>query len=124
MKQPSDRSVSELLQSCDRQDPLGYDPGIWKGGMPSNNGFVHHGLWGYDLPAAPNLINLHVNGKLVKVVAQVSKQGFCYVFYRVTGKPIRSIEEKPRSAIDDAGGKIFAKPQDAGSIMAKPERCS
>jgi glucose dehydrogenase len=53
-----------------------YDPGIWKGGMPFNNGFVHHGLWDYDLPAAPKLINLQVNGKLVKVVAQVSKQGF------------------------------------------------
>lgn len=56
---------------------------------------VHHGLWDYDLPAAPNLIDIRVNGKLVKAVAQVSKQGFCYVFDRVTGKPIWPIEERP-----------------------------
>lgn len=56
---------------------------------------VHHGVWDYDLPAAPNLIDIRVNGKLVKAVAQVSKQGFCYVFDRVTGKPIWPIEERP-----------------------------
>ena len=37
---------------------------------------VHHGLWDYDPPAAPNLIDIRVNGKPVKAVAQVSKQGF------------------------------------------------
>ena len=56
---------------------------------------VHHGVWDYDLPAAPNLIDIRVNGKPVKAVAQVSKQGFCYVFDRVTGKPIWPIEERP-----------------------------
>jgi glucose dehydrogenase len=56
---------------------------------------VHHGLWDYDLPSAPNLIDIRVNGKDVKAVAQVSKQGFCYVFDRVTDKPIWPIEEKP-----------------------------
>ena len=56
---------------------------------------VHHGLWDYDLPAAPNLIDIRVDGKPVKAVAQVSKQGFCYVFDRVTGKPIWPIEERP-----------------------------
>jgi quinoprotein glucose dehydrogenase len=56
---------------------------------------AHHGLWDYDLPSAPNLIDIRVNGKDVKAVAQVSKQGFCYVFDRVTGKPIWPIEERP-----------------------------
>jgi quinoprotein glucose dehydrogenase len=56
---------------------------------------VHHGLWDYDLPAAPNLVDIRVNGKPVKAVAQVSKQGFCYVFDRVTGRPIWPIEERP-----------------------------
>ncbi|HWW51899.1 MAG TPA: PQQ-binding-like beta-propeller repeat protein, partial [Verrucomicrobiae bacterium] len=56
---------------------------------------VHHGLWDYDLPSAPNLIDIRVNGQDVKAVAQVSKQGFCYVFDRVTGKPIWPIEERP-----------------------------
>ena len=56
---------------------------------------VHHGLWDYDLPAAPKLVDIRVNGKPVKAVAQVSKQGFCYVFDRVTGKPIWPMEERP-----------------------------
>jgi len=56
---------------------------------------AHHGLWDYDLPAAPNLIDVHVDGKLVKAVAQTSKQGFLYVFDRVTGKPLWPIEERP-----------------------------
>ena len=56
---------------------------------------VHHGLWDYDLPAAPNLIDIRVNGKSVKAVAQVTKQGFCYVLDRVSGEPIWPIEERP-----------------------------
>ncbi len=56
---------------------------------------VHHGLWDYDLPSAPNLIDIQVNGKFVKAVVQVTKQGFCFVFDRVTGKPIWPIEERP-----------------------------
>ena len=56
---------------------------------------VHHGLWDYDFPAAPNLIDITVNGVRVKAVAQVSKQGFVYVFDRHTGKPIWPVEERP-----------------------------
>src|SRR5258705_4571040 len=56
---------------------------------------AHHGLWDYDLPSAPTLIDIRVDGEPVKAVAQVSKQGFCYVFDRVTGKPIWPIEERP-----------------------------
>ncbi len=56
---------------------------------------VHHGIWDYDLPAAPNLVNITVNGKRFRAVAQVSKQGFCYVFDRVTGEPVWPIEERP-----------------------------
>ena len=49
---------------------------------------AHHGLWDHDPPAAPNLIDIRVNGQAVRAVAQVSKQGFVYVFDRVTGRPI------------------------------------
>src|SRR5262249_8948109 len=56
---------------------------------------VHHGLWDYDLPAAPNLIDIQVGGRRIKAVAQVSKQGFCYVFDRVMGRPVWPIEERP-----------------------------
>ena len=56
---------------------------------------IHHGLWDWDLPAAPNLVDIEVAGRTVKAVAQVSKQGFTYVFNRVTGEPIWPIEERP-----------------------------
>jgi quinoprotein glucose dehydrogenase len=56
---------------------------------------AHHGLWDYDLPCAPNLVDIRVDGKPVKAVAQMSKQAFCYVFDRVTGKPVWPIEERP-----------------------------
>jgi quinoprotein glucose dehydrogenase len=57
--------------------------------------FVHHGLWDYDLPAAPSLIEITVGGKPIKAVAQVTKQAFVYVFDRVTGQPVWPIEERP-----------------------------
>jgi quinoprotein glucose dehydrogenase len=56
---------------------------------------VHHGVWDYDLPAAPVLADIRVNGKEIKAVAQVSKQGFTYVFDRRTGTPVWPIEERP-----------------------------
>ena len=56
---------------------------------------VHHGLWDYDPPAAPNLIDITVDGKPIKAVAQVTKQAFVFVFDRVTGKPVWPIEEQP-----------------------------
>ena len=56
---------------------------------------VHHGLWDYDLPAAPTLVDIMVDGREIKAVAQVSKQGFTYVFDRVTGEPVWPIEERP-----------------------------
>ena len=59
---------------------------------------VHHGLWDYDFPCAPNLIDITVDGKQIKAVAQVSKQGFTYVFDRLTGEPVWPIEERPVAA--------------------------
>ena len=56
---------------------------------------VHHDLWDYDATAAPQLLTVRHEGKLVDVVAESSKQGFIYVFDRVTGKPLWPIEERP-----------------------------
>jgi quinoprotein glucose dehydrogenase len=56
---------------------------------------VHHGLWDYDFPSAPILLDVAIDGKPRKVVAQLSKQAYCYVFDRVTGEPIWPIVEKP-----------------------------
>jgi len=55
---------------------------------------VHHGLWDYDLPAAPTLVDITVDGRPVQAVAQISKQGFTYVFDRITGEPVWPIEER------------------------------
>ena len=55
---------------------------------------VHHGLWDYDNPAAPNLVDITVDERPIKAVVQVSKQGFVYVFDRVTGEPVWPIEER------------------------------
>ena len=56
---------------------------------------VHHGIWDYDNPAAPNLLDITVDGKKIRAVAQVTKQGFVYTFDRVTGKPVWPIVERP-----------------------------
>jgi quinoprotein glucose dehydrogenase len=56
---------------------------------------VHHGLWDYDLPGAPVLCDIKVDGKPIKAVAQITKTGFTFVFDRATGKPVWPIEEKP-----------------------------
>ena len=67
---------------------------------------VHHGLWDYDFPAAPNLVDVEVDGRPVKALAQVSKQGFVYVFDRVTGEPIWPIEERPVPTDTDIPGEV------------------
>ena len=64
---------------------------------------VHHDLWDYDLPAAPKLLTVRHNGRMVDVVAQATKQGFLFVFDRVTGQPLWPIEERPAPKSDVPG---------------------
>lgn len=59
---------------------------------------VHHGIWDFDIPAAPILMDVMVDGRLVKAVAQPTKQAFLYSFDRVTGEPLWPIEERPVAA--------------------------
>src|SRR5205814_9927040 len=66
---------------------------------------VHHGLWDYDFPAPPNLVTISVDGRKIDAVAQVSKQGFTYVFDRVTGRPVWPIEERPVDTTTDVPGE-------------------
>jgi quinoprotein glucose dehydrogenase len=56
---------------------------------------VHHGIWDHDLPCAPILADITVNGRTVKALAQPTKQAFLFVLDRATGKPIWPIEERP-----------------------------
>ncbi len=57
--------------------------------------FVHHGIWDMDIPCAPILADITINGQTVKAVAQPTKQAFLYVLDRVTGRPIWPMEERP-----------------------------
>ena len=66
---------------------------------------THHDVWDYDLPTAPNLLDITVNGKRIKAVAQVTKQAFTYVFDRVTGEPVWPIVERPVPQSDVPGEK-------------------
>ncbi len=61
---------------------------------------VHHDIWDYDPPTAPKLLTIRREGKTIDVVAQVTKQGFVWVFERETGRPIWPIEERPVPASD------------------------
>jgi quinoprotein glucose dehydrogenase len=56
---------------------------------------VHHGLWDMDIPCAPILTDITINGRTVKALAQPTKQANLYVFNRETGEPIWPIEERP-----------------------------
>jgi quinoprotein glucose dehydrogenase len=66
---------------------------------------VHHPIWNFDMPAAPILADINVNGQPIKAVAQLTKQGWAYVFDRATGQPVWPIEERPVPQSDVPGEK-------------------
>jgi quinoprotein glucose dehydrogenase len=72
---------------------------------------VHHGVWDYDFPAAPTLIDIEVDGRPIKALAQVSKQGFTYVFDRATGEPVWPIEERAVETDTDLEGEVLSPTQ-------------
>jgi quinoprotein glucose dehydrogenase len=55
---------------------------------------IHHDIWDWDIPCAPILADITVNGRTIKAVAQPTKQGWVYVFDRATGQPVWPIEER------------------------------
>lgn len=61
---------------------------------------VHHGLWDYDVASPPTLVTITVDGKKIDAVAQATKQGFVFVFNRLTGTPVWPIVERPVPASD------------------------
>lgn len=68
---------------------------------------VHHDLWDYDLANAPQLLTVVHDGKSIDAVAIATKQGFVFVFDRVTGEPLFPIEEKPFPPSDMRGEKTW-----------------
>jgi quinoprotein glucose dehydrogenase len=56
--------------------------------------FIHHDIWDWDVPCAPILADVTIDGRMRQIVAQPTKQGWVYVFDRVTGQPVWPIEER------------------------------
>ncbi len=67
---------------------------------------VHHGVWDYDFASSAVLMDISVDGRTIKAVAQPSKQAFTYVFDRVTGEPVWPIEERPVPPSDVPGERL------------------
>jgi quinoprotein glucose dehydrogenase len=85
----ADRKGADLFADCLLALDARTGKRIWHFQM------VHHDIWDYDDATAPKLLTLKHDGKMVDAVAQVSKQGFVWVFNRVTGEPLWPIEERP-----------------------------
>jgi quinoprotein glucose dehydrogenase len=64
---------------------------------------IHHDIWDWDNPTAPVLMDIVVDGRPIKAVAQITKQAWVYTFDRVTGEPVWPIEERPVPASDVPG---------------------
>ena len=77
---------------------------------------VHHGFFDMDIPCAPMLVDLNINGQTVKALAQPTKQSYLYVFNRETGKPIWPITETPEPK-GDVPGEWYSPTQ---PIPSKP----
>ena len=77
---------------------------------------VHHDIWDYDTPMAPNLLDIQMNGRTRKILAQTTKQGWVYTFDRETGEPIWPMPETPVLQ-SDVPGEETSKTQ---PIPSKP----
>ena len=71
---------------------------------------VRHDIWDRDVPAPPNLVTVVQNGKKIDAVAQITKQGYIFVFDRVSGKPLFPIENRTFT-FDAVAGEFPSKTQ-------------
>ena len=67
---------------------------------------VHHDVWNYDNPTAPNLVDITVDGQDIPAIVQTTKQGWAYVLNRETGEPVWPIEERPVPQSDVPGEQL------------------
>ena len=67
---------------------------------------IHHGVWDYDFASSAVLVDITVDGRPIKAVAQPSKQAFVYVFDRATGEPVWPIEERAVPGSDVPGEQL------------------
>ena len=64
---------------------------------------VHHDIWDWDLPAAPVLLDITVDGRAIKALIQPTKQSYMFVLDRITGEPVWPISEMPVTRGDVPG---------------------
>jgi len=70
----------------------------------------HHDIWDWDVPCAPVLVDIVVEGRTIAAIAQPTKQGFVFVLDRATGEPVWPIEERPVPS-GDVPGEWYAATQ-------------
>ncbi|HUS04914.1 MAG TPA: pyrroloquinoline quinone-dependent dehydrogenase [Bryobacteraceae bacterium] len=97
----ADRSGANLFSDCLLALDARTGKRLWHFQM------VHHDIWDYDDATAPKLLTVRHDGKLVDIVAQVSKQGFVWVFNRATGEPLWPIEERAVPKSDMKGEETW-----------------
>ncbi|HET9475075.1 MAG TPA: c-type cytochrome, partial [Steroidobacteraceae bacterium] len=97
----ADRAGSNLFSDCLLALDARTGKRLWHFQM------VHHDLWDYDPTAAPQLITVRKGGRKIDAVAQATKQGFVFVFDRVTGEPVWPIEERPVPKSDVPGEQAW-----------------
>jgi quinoprotein glucose dehydrogenase len=90
---PGDNLFSESVLALD----------VKTGGRRWHFQMIHHDIWDLDTPTAPNLVDLTVNGRRIRAIAQTTKQAWAYVFDRLTGEPVWPIEERPVPKSDTPG---------------------
>jgi quinoprotein glucose dehydrogenase len=88
---------------------------------------VHHDLWDYDLPSAPGLLDVTIDGRRTPILALAGKTGYMYILDRVTGKPVFGIEERPvpKSTVPEERSSptqpIPVKPPPLARVAYNPE---
>ena len=97
---PGDNLFAESLVAVD----------LYTGQRKWHYQLVHHGLWDQDISSAPILMDITVDGRAIKAVAQPTKQAFLYVFDRVTGEPVWPIVERP-VPVGDVPGEWYSPTQ-------------
>jgi quinoprotein glucose dehydrogenase len=66
---------------------------------------VHHDIWDRDLPTAPVLVTITIDGKKTEALAQPTKSGFIFLLDRNTGKPLFPVTEVPVPTMSELKGE-------------------
>ena len=56
---------------------------------------IHHDIWDFDLPSAPGLLDVEIDGETVPILTLAGKTGYMYILNRETGEPVFGIDEQP-----------------------------